>query len=160
MISSDLNDCDARLGKQMRKVLCPVPIGNDHGNLGFISHDSTTIAQIELLNPLIPTSDRMPSAKMLTPSCLIALFSHTRSVLLAPSIRLKKNSPPSTTSAHDPRWTREGSKLGEPAPCPVIAPPESVNHPSQSGFNPYSHRHFFPATSDDGYTTGDPNIQN
>src|SRR5690349_1717392 len=80
---------------------------------------------------------------------------HTRSAI-APSILWKKKSPPtsaSTTAAVDASSNGPGL-----CPCPVSAHRNPSITPAM-GFSPYSHRHFC-GTSEDGYATGEANIQN
>src|SRR5271170_2083715 len=79
----------------------------------------------------------------------------TRSAML-PSMRWKKNSPPtrtSTTAAVDARRSGPGG-----CPCPVSAHRNPSITPAM-GFSPYSHRHRC-GTSELGYATGEANIQN
>ena len=71
-------------------------------------------------------------------------------------MRLKKNSPPTTTTATI-ALEASSSRLGA-WPRPVIAHRKPSITPA-IGFSPYSQRHFS-GTSVLGYATGDANIQN
>src|SRR5206468_10937902 len=80
---------------------------------------------------------------------------HTRSATEV-SMRLKKNNPPRTTNA-TAKAEASSSRLGA-CPRPVIAQRKPSITPAM-GLSPYSHRHRT-GTSDEGYATGDANIQN
>src|SRR5580704_11434524 len=91
----------------------------------------------------------------LVTSLLPYFLPHTRSAI-APSIRWKKNNPPTnttTTAAVDASNNGPGG-----CPCPVSAHRNPSITPAM-GFNPYSHRHRCD-TSEEGYATGEANIQN
>src|SRR5206468_5729093 len=80
---------------------------------------------------------------------------HTRSATEV-SMRLKKTSPPRTTSA-TAKAEASSSRLGA-CPRPVMAQRKPSITPAM-GLSPYSHRQRT-GTSEEGYATGEANIQN
>src|SRR5438094_3075778 len=80
---------------------------------------------------------------------------HTRSATEV-SILLKKTSPPRTTSA-TAKADASSSRLGA-CPRPVMAQRKPSITPAM-GLSPYSHRQRT-GTSEEGYATGEANIQN